>query len=188
MVGVTYQETGFSSVRILSLPPPRQNKMEKVLASSNVRVSRESLNCKSWYLVGALLVHLTLIYRMGRRIICEILFCGFELIWLPTIELIKMQIFTGIRIPWPMSVLIVFIIFLLYLICMQMIGTSTRWTIQRVVENKTVAEQLHFKISTLFLHGGKIIEAISWFRKHSAWYKRFVGSPRSYFSSLGMDK
>ncbi|KAF3447851.1 hypothetical protein FNV43_RR08557 [Rhamnella rubrinervis] len=63
----------------------------------------------------------------------------------------------------------------------EMIGTSTRSTIQRVVEIKTVAEQLHFKISTLMLHGGKIIEAISWFWKHSAWYKRFTGSPEAIF-------
>lgn len=69
----------------------------------------------------------------------------------------------------------------MYFTCTQIIGTSTRSTIQHVVEIKIVAEQLHFKISTLLLHGGKIIEAISWFRQHIAWYKRFIGSPEAVF-------
>ncbi|GAV86182.1 Gryzun domain-containing protein/Foie-gras_1 domain-containing protein [Cephalotus follicularis] len=64
----------------------------------------------------------------------------------------------------------------------EMIGTSTRLpAIQRLVEIKTVAELLHFKISTLLLHGGKIIEAITWFRQHNASYKKLVGSPEATF-------
>ncbi|KAH7514811.1 hypothetical protein FEM48_Zijuj11G0130200 [Ziziphus jujuba var. spinosa] len=63
----------------------------------------------------------------------------------------------------------------------EMIGTSTRTTIQRLVEIKTVAEQLHFKISTLLLHGGKIPDAVTWFRQHNTWYKRIIGSPEAVF-------
>lgn len=66
--------------------------------------------------------------------------------------------------------------------CMQMIGTSTRLPpIQRLVEIKTVAEQLHFKISTLLLHGGKVVEAITWFHQHNASYKRLLGEPEVNF-------
>lgn len=64
----------------------------------------------------------------------------------------------------------------------QMIATSTRLPpIQRLVEIKTVAEQLHFKISTLLLHGGKVVEAITWFHQHNASYKRLVGEPEVNF-------
>ncbi|KAL5550855.1 hypothetical protein UlMin_001031 [Ulmus minor] len=64
----------------------------------------------------------------------------------------------------------------------EMIGTSTRLpAIQRLVEIKMVAEQLHFKISTLLLHGGKIVDSVTWFRKHNASYKRLVGSPEAIF-------
>lgn len=63
-----------------------------------------------------------------------------------------------------------------------MIVTSTRLPpVQRLVEIKTVAEQLHFKISTLLLHGGKVIEAITWFHQHNASYKRLVGEPEVNF-------
>lgn len=63
-----------------------------------------------------------------------------------------------------------------------MIGTSTRLPpIQRLVEIKAVAEQLHFKISTLLLHGGKVVEAITWFNKHIAAYERLVGEPEIAF-------
>lgn len=63
-----------------------------------------------------------------------------------------------------------------------MIGTSTRLpAIQRLVEIKTLAEQLHFKISTLLLHGGKIAEAVTWFRQHNASYRRLVGAPEAVF-------
>nr|CAB3450875.1 unnamed protein product [Digitaria exilis] len=45
----------------------------------------------------------------------------------------------------------------------EMIGTSTRLPpTQRLVEIKAVAEQFHFKISTLLLHAGKVVEAILW--------------------------
>lgn len=64
----------------------------------------------------------------------------------------------------------------------QMVGTSTRMPpIQRLVEIKTIAEQLHFKMSTLLLHGGKVVEAIAWFRQHTANYRKLVGSPEVIF-------
>lgn len=63
-----------------------------------------------------------------------------------------------------------------------MIGTSTRLPpIQRLVEIKHVAEQLHFKVSTLLLHGGKIMEAVTWFRRHNASYKRLIGAPEAIY-------
>ncbi|KAL9245710.1 hypothetical protein vseg_019330 [Gypsophila vaccaria] len=59
----------------------------------------------------------------------------------------------------------------------EMVGTSTRLpAIQRLVEIKTLAEQLHFKISTLLLHGGKIVEAVLWFRQHCSSYRKLVGA------------
>ncbi|KAI3450924.1 hypothetical protein Pfo_007589 [Paulownia fortunei] len=64
----------------------------------------------------------------------------------------------------------------------EMVGTSTRMPpIQRLVEIKTIAEQLHFKMSTLLLHGGKVVEAIAWFRQHTANYRRLVGAPEVNF-------
>ncbi|GAB2279382.1 hypothetical protein Dimus_014026 [Dionaea muscipula] len=64
-----------------------------------------------------------------------------------------------------------------YHIVREMIATSTRLpAIQRLVEIKAVAEQFHFKISTLLLHGGKITEAVLWFRQHYASYWRLVGA------------
>lgn len=64
----------------------------------------------------------------------------------------------------------------------EMIGISTRLPpIQRLVEIKYVAEQLHFKVSTLLLHGAKLIEAITWFRQHISLYKRLVGAPEVVF-------
>lgn len=63
-----------------------------------------------------------------------------------------------------------------------MVGTSKRLpAIQRLVEIKTVAEQLHFKISTLLLHGGKVGEAVTWFRQHNGSYRRLVGTPEAVF-------
>lgn len=63
-----------------------------------------------------------------------------------------------------------------------MIGTSTRLPpIQRLVEIKTVVEQVHFKISTLLLHGGKIVEAVTWFRQHNATYRKLIGAPEAVF-------
>lgn len=63
-----------------------------------------------------------------------------------------------------------------------MIGTSTRMPpIQRLVEIKFVAEQLSFKISTLLLHGGKITEAIMWFRQHNVAYSKLLGSTEVTF-------
>ncbi|KAL3615865.1 hypothetical protein CASFOL_040159 [Castilleja foliolosa] len=59
----------------------------------------------------------------------------------------------------------------------EMVGMSTRMPpIQRLVEIKTIAEQLHFKMSTLLLHGGKVVEAIVWFRQHTANYRRLEGA------------
>ncbi|KAG6650297.1 hypothetical protein CIPAW_06G032800 [Carya illinoinensis] len=64
----------------------------------------------------------------------------------------------------------------------EMVGTSKRLpAIQRLVEIKTVAEQLHFKISTLLLHGGKVGEAVTWFRQHNGSYRRLVGTPEAVF-------
>ncbi|KAJ4844720.1 hypothetical protein Tsubulata_007712 [Turnera subulata] len=64
----------------------------------------------------------------------------------------------------------------------EMVGTSNRLpAVQRLVEIKTVAEQLHFKISTLLLHGGKTAEAVTWFRQHNASYKKLVGLVDSVF-------
>lgn len=63
-----------------------------------------------------------------------------------------------------------------------MIGTSTRLPpVQRLVEIKAVSEQLHFKISTLLMHSGKIMEAISWFRQHISSYKKLVGAAEAVF-------
>lgn len=63
-----------------------------------------------------------------------------------------------------------------------MVGASTRMPpIQRLVEIKAVAEQLHFKMSTLLLHGGKVLEAIAWFRQHTANYRKLVGAPEVIF-------
>uniref|UniRef100_A0A0D9YXC2 Trafficking protein particle complex subunit 11 n=1 Tax=Oryza glumipatula TaxID=40148 RepID=A0A0D9YXC2_9ORYZ len=64
----------------------------------------------------------------------------------------------------------------------EMIGTSTRLPpTQRLVEVKAVAEQFHFKISTILLHGGKVVGAITWFCKHIRSYERVVGSPEVAF-------
>lgn len=64
----------------------------------------------------------------------------------------------------------------------EMIGTSTRLPpTQRLVEIKAVADQFHFKISTLLLHAGKVVEAITWFRKHIRSFERVVGSPEVAF-------
>lgn len=63
-----------------------------------------------------------------------------------------------------------------------MVGTSTRLPpIQRLVEIKIVAEQLHFKISTLLLHGGKIAEAIMFFRRHIDAYRNLMGEQSVIF-------
>ncbi|KAK6922486.1 Trafficking protein particle complex subunit 11 [Dillenia turbinata] len=64
----------------------------------------------------------------------------------------------------------------------EMIGMSTRLpAVQRLVEIKSVAEQISFKISTLLLHGGKVTEAVTWFRRHNACYKKLVGIPEVDF-------
>lgn len=63
-----------------------------------------------------------------------------------------------------------------------MVGMATRLpATQRLIEVKAVAEQLHFKISTLLLHGGKVIEAVKWFRQHSSSYRKLVGVPEVMF-------
>lgn len=62
----------------------------------------------------------------------------------------------------------------------QIVGVTTRLPpIQRLVEIKSVSEQLHFKISTLLLHSGKVTEAVTWFRQHKNTYKRLVGAPEA---------
>lgn len=66
------------------------------------------------------------------------------------------------------------------ILCMKIVGTSTRLPpIQSLVEIKSVAEQLQFKISTLLLHGGKVMEAVQWFCQHNVAYKRLVGAPEA---------
>uniref|UniRef100_A0A6N2NAQ3 Trafficking protein particle complex subunit 11 domain-containing protein n=1 Tax=Salix viminalis TaxID=40686 RepID=A0A6N2NAQ3_SALVM len=63
-----------------------------------------------------------------------------------------------------------------YHILREMAGTTKKLPlIQCLVQIKTVAEQLHFKTSTLLLHGGKVVEAITWFRQHIVSYRRLVG-------------
>ncbi|CAJ1942175.1 unnamed protein product [Sphenostylis stenocarpa] len=64
----------------------------------------------------------------------------------------------------------------------EIVGVTTRLpAVQRLVEIKTIAEQLHFKISTLLLHSGKVTEAVAWFRQHKNAYKRLVGAPEGTF-------
>ncbi|KAL0389805.1 UNVERIFIED_CONTAM: hypothetical protein Scaly_0337600 [Sesamum calycinum] len=66
--------------------------------------------------------------------------------------------------------------------CFKMVGMSTKTPpIQRIVEIKTIAEQLHFKMSTLLLHSGKVVEAITWFCQHTANYRSLMGSPEVIF-------
>ncbi|KAF7809547.1 Trafficking protein particle complex subunit 11 [Senna tora] len=61
-------------------------------------------------------------------------------------------------------------------------GVSTKLSaVQRLVEIKTIAEQLHFKISTLLLLSGKVIEAVTWFRQHKNAYRKLVGAPEVIF-------
>lgn len=67
-------------------------------------------------------------------------------------------------------------------IILQIVGVTTRLpAIQRLVEIKTISEQLYFKISTLLLHSGKVAEAVGWFRQHKNAYKRLVGAPEGIF-------
>ncbi|KAL5063542.1 hypothetical protein RYX36_025279 [Vicia faba] len=62
----------------------------------------------------------------------------------------------------------------------EIVGVTTRLPpIQRLVEIKSVSEQLHFKISTLLLHSGKVTEAVTWFRQHKNTYRRLVGAPEA---------
>uniref|UniRef100_A0A7N0TQY9 Trafficking protein particle complex subunit 11 domain-containing protein n=1 Tax=Kalanchoe fedtschenkoi TaxID=63787 RepID=A0A7N0TQY9_KALFE len=64
----------------------------------------------------------------------------------------------------------------------EMVATSTRLpATQRLVEIKTIAELLYFKISTLLLHGGKVAEAVKWFRQHNTSYRRLIGSSEVAF-------
>ncbi|XP_061351446.1 uncharacterized protein LOC133296470 [Gastrolobium bilobum] len=64
----------------------------------------------------------------------------------------------------------------------EIVGVTTRLpAVQRLVEIKSISEQLHFKISTLLLHSGKVTEAVSWFRQHKNAYKRLVGAPEAIF-------
>ncbi|CAI9767812.1 unnamed protein product [Fraxinus pennsylvanica] len=64
----------------------------------------------------------------------------------------------------------------------EVVGISTRLPlVQSLVEVKSIAEQFHFKISTLLLHGGKVVEAITWFRRHISYYRRLNGAPEVIF-------
>jgi hypothetical protein len=53
--------------------------------------------------------------------------------------------------------------------------------VQRIVELRAVAEQLHFKISTLLLHSGKESEAVKWFKQHMTLYRDTIGPPEGAF-------
>lgn len=67
-------------------------------------------------------------------------------------------------------------------ITLQIVGVTTRLpAVQRLVEIKSISEQLHFKISTLLLHSAKVAEAVTWFRQHKNAYKRLVGAPEGIF-------
>ncbi|WCJ32860.1 hypothetical protein M5689_014257 [Euphorbia peplus] len=69
-----------------------------------------------------------------------------------------------------------------YNILREMSGTANRMpVIQKWIELKVVAEQLHFKISTLLLHGGKVVDAVLWFRQHVASYKKRLGPAEVIF-------
>eukprot|EP01018_Ginkgo_biloba_P032269 Gb_22022 [translate_table: standard] len=69
-----------------------------------------------------------------------------------------------------------------YTILQEMFNTPAELLpIQRLVEIKAVAEQLHFKVSTLLMHSGKGTDAIKWFRQHMDWYKRLVGPKKAAF-------
>ncbi|KHN38851.1 Trafficking protein particle complex subunit 11 [Glycine soja] len=64
----------------------------------------------------------------------------------------------------------------------EIVGVTTRLpAVQRLVEIKSISEHLHFKISTLLLHSGKVMEAVTWFRQHKNAYKRLVGAPDGIF-------
>ncbi|KAI4327874.1 hypothetical protein L6164_020285 [Bauhinia variegata] len=64
----------------------------------------------------------------------------------------------------------------------EIVGVSNRLpAVQRLVEIKTIAEQLHFKISTLLLHSGKFLEAVTWFRQHKTAYTKLVGVLEAIF-------
>ncbi|KAK7360369.1 hypothetical protein VNO77_02357 [Canavalia gladiata] len=64
----------------------------------------------------------------------------------------------------------------------EIVGVTTRLpAVQRLLEIKSISEQLHFKISTLLLHSGKVTEAVTWFRQHKNAYKRLVGAPEATF-------
>ncbi|KAJ7556795.1 hypothetical protein O6H91_05G099000 [Diphasiastrum complanatum] len=53
--------------------------------------------------------------------------------------------------------------------------------LQRIIELKGVAEQIHFKVATLLLHSGKESEAVKWFKQHIAYYKHLIGPPDGAF-------
>ncbi|CAL0330809.1 unnamed protein product [Lupinus luteus] len=64
----------------------------------------------------------------------------------------------------------------------EIIGVTTRLPpVQRLVEIKSISEQLHFKILTLLLHSGKVTEAVTWFRQHKNVYRKLVGAPEATF-------
>ncbi|XP_054821868.1 uncharacterized protein LOC129320434 isoform X1 [Prosopis cineraria] len=64
----------------------------------------------------------------------------------------------------------------------EIVGVSTRLlAVQRLIEIKIIAEQLHFKISTLLLHSGKVTEAVTWFRQHKNAYRKLIGVPEVIF-------
>ena len=73
-------------------------------------------------------------------------------------------------------------LFLSILLFIQIVEVSTRLpAVQRLIEIKIIAEQLHFKISTLLLHSGKVTEAVIWFLQHKNAYKKLIGVPEVIF-------
>ncbi|KAL5211248.1 hypothetical protein ABZP36_022095 [Zizania latifolia] len=115
----------------------------------------------------------------GRRIKARIDKRNFSSVELGILYCFKVAVYAEFRRDWPEA--LKFYEEGIRVLC-EMIGTSTRLPpTQHLVEVKAVAEQFHFKISTLLLHGGKVVEAITWFRKHIRSYERVVGSPEVAF-------
>lgn len=115
----------------------------------------------------------------GRRIKARIEKRNFSSVELSVRYCFKVAVYSEFRRDWPEALKF-------YeegvRVLREMIGTSTRLPpTQRLVEIKAVADQFHFKISTLLLHAGKVVEAITWFRKHIRSFERVVGSPEVAF-------
>lgn len=122
----------------------------------------------------------SLYYRdEGRRIKGRLEKKNFSSIELHIRYSFKVAVFAEFRRDWPEALRLYQDA---YYSLREMVGTSTRLPpVQRLVEIRTVSEQIHFKVSTLLLHGGKIAEAIIWFRQHMNAYEKLVGEPNVSF-------